>query len=73
MKLVWLKGSASHASKYLVVSLADSNVTRALSTLSAKLLACHRNLSQSLYACPDVSAYSAPIRRHFDRKYGISD
>ena len=36
MKLVWLQGdegTVSYASKYLVVFLVDSNVTRALSTL----------------------------------------
>ena len=37
MKLVWFerdKGFVSYASKYLVVFLADIDVTRALSTLS---------------------------------------
>ena len=39
MKLVWFegdKGFVSYASKYLVVFLADIDVTRALSTLSCR-------------------------------------
>ena len=38
---------------------------------SAKPSVCHKNPSESLYACADVSAYSysAPIRRHFHHEY----